>query len=172
MPNFANGDLPCGLLGVLFSVLLLSPLLVASILLLWPIFSSCVETFGLDLMRISPASRATKVGSVRQSFANPQRRSARSLRLESSVWEGSMDPKPVVAWLWDTVLGIDVGKALGWTSNVVISSSVRERVYGWVYNRRYLQITNSIESKADRYSACRVHAADAIILRWLLGQIG
>jgi hypothetical protein len=33
-----------------------------------------------------------------------------------------MDPGAVVVWMWDIVLGIDVGKALGWTSSVVISS--------------------------------------------------
>jgi hypothetical protein len=42
--NFANCDLSERLWGVLFGELLLRPLLVASILLLWPIYLSCVET--------------------------------------------------------------------------------------------------------------------------------
>jgi hypothetical protein len=33
-----------------------------------------------------------------------------------------MDPGAVVVWMWDIVLGIDVGKALGWSSSLVISS--------------------------------------------------
>jgi hypothetical protein len=33
-----------------------------------------------------------------------------------------MEPEPVVVWMWDIVLGINVGKALGWASSVVISS--------------------------------------------------
>ena len=68
------------------------------------------------------------------------------------------------------MLGIDVGKALGWTSNVVILSRYSWKIARLGRYRWYLQITASIESQVARCLVCNVHVADAMILRGLLAE--